>query len=259
MASDSASPHKLGIVRENLRMFGLWRTLGDIIGYLFTGPPRDRFDRKYGVVTSGSVDKHQAGVTDAAALADAIKYVPISEQVMRHVLARATQIADPAEVAFVDLGCGKGRALVMASWFPFQAVLGVELSPAHAELAQQNVTAHLAAPRGPKLRCRNLSVACANALHCELPATDLLVFMYRPFKGQVFQGVIDRLHAIAARTGRRVIIAYVCPIEQRMLERHPAFHKLHDYQVIVEEHSWSLWECRPAQAAALPATRDPAS
>jgi hypothetical protein len=34
-------------------MFGVWRTLCDIIGYLFTGPPRDRFDRKYGVATAG--------------------------------------------------------------------------------------------------------------------------------------------------------------------------------------------------------------
>src|SRR5882762_6389090 len=109
MSSISDTP-KLAIVRNNLRMFGILRTLIDILGYLFTGPPRDRFDRTYRVLTAGNVELTAAGVTDPAALADAIRYVPISEQVMRHVLTHATRTADPAEVAFVDLGCGKGRA-----------------------------------------------------------------------------------------------------------------------------------------------------
>ena len=250
MSGTPDAPHKLSIVRNNLRVFGAWRTLGDIIGYLFTGPPHDRFDRTYGVETSGSVEKTAAGVTDPAALADAIKYVPISEQVMRHVLGQVTRVVDPPRVAFVDLGCGKGRALVMASWHPFQSILGVELSPNHAELAQRNLTAHLARPRGHQVHCRNVTVTCASALHCDLPATDLLIFMYRPFKGQVFQGVLDRLHELAARTGQRIVIAYVCPVERAMLECHPGYHKLLDYQVIVDEYRWSLWECRPAAAVA---------
>jgi len=255
MSAEPTPPQKLSIVRNNLRVFGLWRTLGDIIGYLFTGPPRDRFDRRYGVETSGSVEKTAAGVTDEAALVDAIKYVPISEQVMRDVLAHVTRAVDPPRVSFVDLGCGKGRALVMATWHPFQSILGVELSPRHAELAQRNLTAHLARPRGDKVHCSNVTVTCANALHCDLPATDLLIFMYRPFKGQVFQGVLDRLHELAARTGRRIVIAYVCPVERLMLDRHPAYHKLLDSQVIVDEHRWSLWECRTVATVATPAVR----
>jgi len=111
-----SQPDKLAIVRTNLQIFGAWRTLGDILGYLFNRPPRDRFDRTYGVATAGSVEKTEAGVTDEAALADAIRYVPISEPVMRHVLDRATRVLDPATATLVDLGCGKGRALVMASW-----------------------------------------------------------------------------------------------------------------------------------------------
>jgi SAM-dependent methyltransferase len=247
-AMSSDTPPRLAIVRNNLRMFGVLRTLGDIIGYLFTGPPRDRFDRRYGVQTAGNVDAAAAGVTDAVALTDAIRYVPISEQVMRHVLGNAARIADPAGLAFVDLGCGKGRALVMASWYPFRSILGVELSPQHAERAQRNLAGYLVRPRRGKVRCASATVACGNAQNCELPAGDLLVFMYRPFKGQVFQGVIDRLHQRHEQTGDRVLIAYVCPVERRMLERHPGFVRLDDYQVIVDEHRWSLWEARPAPA-----------
>lgn len=242
--SDPTAVQKLDIVRNNLQMFGPWRTLRDVLGYLFTAAPRDRFDRKYGVATSGVVEKAEAGVADPTALADAIRYVPIGEPVLRHVLTRATRVAAPRDVAFVDLGCGKGRALIMASWFPFRSILGIELSPRHAAIAERNVTGHLARPRGPTPRCRDISIACANALHCELPDSDLLVFMYRPFKGQVFQGVLDRLHDHARRTGHRIVIAYVCPVERAMLERHAGFRKLAEFQVIFDEHHWSLWECR---------------
>ena len=252
--SDPTALHKLGIVRNNLQMFGAWRTLRDVLGYLLTSAPRDRFDRKYGVATAGVVEKAEAGVADPAALADAIRYVPIGEPVLHHVLTHATRVAAPRSASFVDLGCGKGRALIMASWFPFRSILGVELSPRHAAIAERNVASHLADPRGPDVECRDISVACANALHCELPAGDLLVFMYRPFKGQVFQGVLDRLHAHAERTGRRVIIAYVCPVERAMLERHPAFAKLAEFQVIFDEHHWSLWECRTSRPASRSAS-----
>jgi SAM-dependent methyltransferase len=237
---------KLAIVKNNLRMFGVWQTIIDILGYLFTAPPRDRFDRRHGVTTAGAVEKSQAGVTDEVALADAIRYVPIAEKVMRHVLTHAERIARPEEFAFVDLGCGKGRGLVMASWYPFRQVVGVELSPRHAEVAARNVERFLADPRGATVRCRDIAVACENALTFEPPDQDLLVFMYRPFRGQVLRGVLDRLQGFHDRTGHRVVIAYVCPLEEAAFRRHPGFTRVRDYQVIVEEHSWSLWECTGA-------------
>lgn len=248
MQYDPDTKTKLAIVKNNLRMFGFWRTLVDILGYLFTAPPRDRFDRRHGVETSGSVEKSQAGVTDEAALADAIRYVPIAEKVMLNVLAQVERIARPEDCAFVDLGCGKGRGLVMASWYPFRQVVGVELSPRHAELAERNVERYLADPRGATVRCADIAVACENALTWEPPDEDLLVFMYRPFRGQVLRGVLDRLQEFHERTGHRVVIAYVCPLEEAAFRRHPGFTRVHDYQVIVEEHSWSLWECTSAAA-----------
>jgi SAM-dependent methyltransferase len=250
MQDDPNPRQMLSIVVNNIRMLGVWRTLGDAIGYLFTAPPRDRFDRTYGVSTSGSVAKWHAGVTDEAALADAVRYVPVPEQVLRSVLAGITRLISPSDAAFIDLGCGKGRALVMASWHPFQSVHGVELSPKHAELARKNVEMYAANPRGGKpIRCSDVRVQCANALDFELPSTNLVVFMYRPFKGKVFTGVLDRLQAFRERTGHRVIIAYGCPLEERLLAQHRGFVHVHENQVISQELSWNLWECQPGGSA----------
>jgi SAM-dependent methyltransferase len=258
MQYDPSGKQMLTIAANNVRMFGVWRTLGDILGYVLTGPPRDRFDRRYGVKTSGSVTKWQAGITDEAALADAVRYVPVPERVLRSVFAKVQQVIDPSGAAFVDLGCGKGRGVVMATWLPFRQVHGVELSPKHAELAQANLTAYLAQPRGRNaVRCSNVTVHCANALDFEPPDMDLVVFMYRPFKGAVFTGVLDRLNAFHERTGHRVVIAYACPVEERLLELHGAFARIHDNQVISEEMSWALWECRGAAQLQAPRSDPP--
>src|SRR6202167_2877534 len=45
---------------------------------------------------------------------------------------------DLSEFVFVDLGSGKGRTLLMASDYPFQRIVGVELLPALHETAKGN-------------------------------------------------------------------------------------------------------------------------
>jgi len=247
MQYDPSPRQMLTIVANNVRMFGVLRTFGDALGYLLTGPPLDRFDRTYGVKTSGSVAKWEAGMQEDAAFTDAVRYVPVPEKVMGSIFATLPKTIDPRAATFVDLGCGKGRALVMATWQPFVEIIGVELSPQHAALAEQNLTGYLAQPRGGRaIRCRNVTVRCGNALELAPPNRDLVVFMYRPFKGDVFIGVLDRLYDFHVRTGHRVVIAYACPLEERLLARHAGFLKLHENQVISEEMSWNLWEARSA-------------
>lgn len=46
---------------------------------------------------------------------------------------------DFAEFTFVDLGSGKGRALLMASDYPFRRIVGVELLPALHQIAELNL------------------------------------------------------------------------------------------------------------------------
>lgn len=67
--------------------------------------------------------------------------------------------------------------------------------------------------------------------------------MFRPFLGPVFQKVLDRLHQFHVSTGRQVLVAYSCPLEQPLLEQHPGFVKRDEYQVVTLEYSWNLWEC----------------
>ncbi|MBI5674182.1 MAG: class I SAM-dependent methyltransferase [Nitrospirae bacterium] len=234
---------KFKIVMNTYRVFGFWETLKEILLYLLSQKPHDDFDKKYGVMTSGVTESSEAGIADETARSLAVGYVPTREVVIRHILESTTKELDLNEFTFVDLGCGKGRTLIVAAQLPFKEVIGVELSPLHCEVAEANIKRYLSDGKQPAL-CRNVRVSCANAANFVFPDTNLLIYMYRPFLGPIFKHVADNLRRFQAVTGHRVLIAYSCPVEELMLEEYAGFVKRTEYQVISMDYSWSLWECQ---------------
>ena len=241
---------KFKIVMNTYRVFGFWETLKEIILYLLSQKPHDDFDNKYGVVTSGVTESSDAGIADETARSLAVGYVPTREVVIRHILNNTTKGLDLNAYSFVDLGCGKGRTLIVAAQLPFKEVIGVELSPLHCAVAKTNIERYLSDVRHPAL-CRNVRVCCVNAEDFIFPDTNLLIYMYRPFLGPIFKNVADNLHRFQAVGGRRVLIAYSCPVEELMLEAYSGFVKRTEYQGISMDYSWSLWECQTEDSPAF--------
>lgn len=108
------------------------------------------------------------------------------------------------EDVFVDLGCGKGRALYSACWYPFRKVIGVELDPQMASVARRN----MARARGPR-SLRTVQIVDGDARFVELPDNLRVAFLFNPFRGTVFRTVAERLknHADKRRSPLRVIYA----------------------------------------------------
>jgi SAM-dependent methyltransferase len=241
---------KFKIVMNTYRVFGFWETLKEIILYLLSQKPHDDFDKKYGVMTSGVTESSDAGIADETARSLAVGYVPTRELVIRHILTNTTQGLNLSQYSFIDLGCGKGRTLIVAAQLPFKEVIGVELSPLHCEVAETNIKRYLSDVRIPAL-CRNVRVSCVNAADFQFPDANLLIYMYRPFLGPVFKNVADNMRRFQAETGRRVLIAYSCPVEELMLEAYSGFVKRTEYQVISMDYSWSFWECQAEESPAV--------
>ncbi len=100
---------------------------------------------------------------------------------------------DFARTAFIDFGCGKGRAVLEAARFPFARVIGVEFAPELVEIAERNraimmARGALAAP---------VEFVCMDAGRYEPPTDlDLVCFFYDPFGDAVMAPVADRLTAL---------------------------------------------------------------
>lgn len=54
------------------------------------------------------------------------------------VLRVVNEIEQPREYIFIDIGCGKGRVLAIASKLGFRRVIGIEMSPELCRVAVEN-------------------------------------------------------------------------------------------------------------------------
>ncbi len=94
----------------------------------------DDFDRKYGVETAKMV---QIVPTRSPNFVHGVRYSPppklLSDGVSR-VVAWPTK-----RPRFIDVGCGKGRVLIVAAAYPFKRIRGVEYSPQLAAICRTNL------------------------------------------------------------------------------------------------------------------------
>jgi hypothetical protein len=154
---------------------------------------RDRFDEETGVVTAGVVRLESLSVP-AENRRLGHRYQPSDPETLRRTIA-ALPIRHE-EFAFVDVGSGKGRALLVASEFPFERILGVELSEELNEIALRNIEAY----SSPAQRCRTIEAVCADAAEYELPGLPLVLYFYNPFLEPVMRRVMANVgSSLAAR------------------------------------------------------------
>jgi SAM-dependent methyltransferase len=108
---------------------------------------------------------------------------------------------------FADIGAGMGRVVYQAARrYRFKRVIGVELSPDLASRARANLERN-----ERKLRCTDVRIDTTDALAWEVPDDLTVAYMFRPFTGAIFEGMVERLIESYDRAPRRVRIVYVKP------------------------------------------------
>jgi predicted RNA methylase len=118
---------------------------------------------------------------------------------------------------FLDLGSGKGRALLLAAMYPFARVVGVEVQPGLDAIARQNIERFA----NPGQRCHHIESLCADAREYAFPPTNLVLYLFNPFPDYVLREVLANLVASARSTPRSVLVIYNAPFEQQEFARVP--------------------------------------
>lgn len=193
---------------------GPW--IGRLRHLLLPREARHPFDRTHRVDTGGLIyaeglstghehDVHSSG------------YYATAPSLFRGAMERwsAALKASPfrlTDYAFVDIGCGKGRVVMLASEYAFREVVGVELNPKLASTARRNL--HRWAQRNRA--CRNVRIVHADSLTLSLPDGPVVLFFFNSFEVEMVRMWLDRLVEIAA--------ARPAPID--LIYMHPEHHKL---------------------------------
>ena len=158
-------------------------------------------------------------------------YQPTEPGLFHEILAALREQASPefSEFAFVDLGSGKGRTLLMASDYPFRRIVGVELLPALHAIAQQN----LAAYKNDAQKCFAVESICADATNFPFPDGPLVVYLFNPFPEAGLRRALLNLRRSRETNPRAVYVLYHNPLLEHVIAEN-AFRKIggtHQYSI----------------------------
>lgn len=143
------------------------------------------FDRRYGVRTSGHVELRDTGF-DASKLSKATAYGPVNAWGFQKLLQK---MQFPKTYTFVDLGCGLGRACLIAAEYGFARVTGVELAPELCVVARENVQNC----RVPEIRTVPIEIIEGDVFDYCKTSQDDVYFMFRAFSLEFLREVVSLL------------------------------------------------------------------
>jgi hypothetical protein len=211
-----------------------------------TTTPIHPFDQIHGVETSGLVPAANL-ITGHPNDEYVTAYYGVAPSILRTLidLWRETPPPDPIHnYTFIDIGAGKGRAMLVASELPFREVIGIELNPALATTARQNLThwhqSHITDTTAPPVA--PIRLLEQDALTFDFPPTPTLLFLFHPFEAPVLKQLLRRIETQFAKRPGTLDILYVNAECRAVLDKHPAFLRLFNGPVAMspEDHAADL-------------------
>ena len=195
--------------------------------------PLHPFDERYGVDTGGLIgggelrSGHRNDVFNTAYYGMAPSRF---RWAMEHWIGDQTHAA-LEEYSFVDLGCGKGRAVMMASEFGFREVVGVELHAGLAGIAERNVALWRA---GGRAVCP-VRIVCGDATEFVFPEGPCLLYLFNPFAAPVMERLVERIEEDFRGQPGMLDLIYFNPEAGELLEAHGGFKRLWTGTVALSE------------------------
>jgi len=223
------------ILNTSRDIIGFRATMKMLFADILSRPPKDKFDKRYNVSTQDVMSHKDLGLTSQYS----VDYVPIHERVINHVLNNLNISYE--DYIFIDLGCGKGRAILAAMLFPFKKIIGVELIEFTSKIATDNVEI---LKKNKLVKCTDIEICCQDAINFDIPNDNITFFLFMPFVGPILDQVLDKICRFREENNKRVIIAHaeLRPSDEKIFLSKDRIKKIHDYRTLHLGFSWSLWE-----------------
>jgi SAM-dependent methyltransferase len=228
-------------VMQSIRRRGVGGSLGLVPGFVaarLKGDPERRFDSRFRVDTAGILKPTE--LQRDRYFKDSNWYAPVATALFRRML-REVRV-DYRDYIFVDFGCGKGKALLLAARLPFKEIIGIELWQTVLEVAGRNVREYTG-----KRQCQNVRLQCINAVDFRFSSDPALYYFFDPFKIDVMSRVLANLRASLIQWPRESYVLYCEP------ERHDVLNAA-DFLIPVKQTShFAIYRtCSPANLIEAP-------
>jgi SAM-dependent methyltransferase len=167
-----------------------------------------RGEKKYNIDTTGSDDLkllEQRGIDTTHATI----YMPVSYDLIEKIF---SIIPDTQRNHFLDIGCGKGRALCVAAHHGYPKLTGIDFSKELCTAAEKNLDR-----TKQKYGSLQFDIVHNDAFYFDIPADVDCIFLFNPFDEVIMSGVTGRILESIHKYPRKLFIAYANPLYKSLL------------------------------------------
>ena len=167
-------------------------------------------EKKYCIDTTGAdelKDLHEMGID----ITHATIYMPVSYELLEEVFTQLDQLTNKPINHFLDIGCGKGRAMCVAAHKGFSKITGIDLSKKLCEVAKQNCRT-----TQEKIPAAKFEIINNDAFYYDIPEDVDCIFMFNPFDEIIMSGVANNIHESLRQYPRTMKIIYVNPLHKTL-------------------------------------------
>lgn len=160
-------------------------------------------EKKYGINTTGADELKQLKKSGVD-ISHATIYMPVSYRLMEQTL---EQLTTASKKHFIDIGCGKGRALAIAAYHGFNKVSGIDFS---ANFCNESI-ANLKQVQ-QKIPALEFAVLQLDAVTYAIPPDADCIFLFNPFDESIMQKVADNIAKSLHTYPRTMHVIYANPL-----------------------------------------------
>jgi len=180
------------------------------------------FDLRYGTDTATRVDLQDLQI-ESGNKRRGVNYMPTHAGPFSKLI-RALDL--PKEGVFVDLGCGKGKILLLASQYGFKRLVGVEFSHELCEAARRNadifqMKTGIAA---------DIVIVELDVVEYEIEEDQNVFFLFNPFDDVVLRRTLGNIVSSFERKPRMIWLIYNHPTCSDIIDQQSCFSKFGSYQ-----------------------------
>jgi SAM-dependent methyltransferase len=199
------------------------RSVLNWVGIRYNRAEAALFDLRHGTDTGGKTPAAELDIP-AGIVAQITGYQSVNARHLRRVL---ETLPIPAGSTFVDVGCGKGKALLIAAEYPFIArAVGIELAGSLCRVAERNVARQVERCAAPK----PVSVIEGDAVRADYSNGENVFFMNNPFDAALMRAFGDNVVRSARTAGRESWILYCNPVHHDELMSSGALEVVRKYR-----------------------------
>jgi SAM-dependent methyltransferase len=202
---------------ESRGVLSTFRLAGRKFGVLWSKVGDQWFDVRHGTDTSGIIEVDDLDVTS-----------PNRHYAMRYEVTRAKPLKRllhkldlPKDGVFVDIGCGKGRVLMIAAEYGFSRVVGIEYSHDLCETARKNLSVF----QNRIKRNLNVQIVETDVVDYEIRPDENVFFMFNPFDSEILELIVGKIAQSVAAHPRDVWLIYLYPECRRAIDDSDAFEE----------------------------------